>query len=92
MIAYHNSSVEWENFRIVLPAQDKSCPTVFPISEINSQTQSAHGAAFPMMSLMQFMILKGLVMLHLVTAAVMSLKHVPANEQSDGNSEMNENV
>ena len=45
-----------------------------------------------MTSLMQFMTLKGLVMLHLVKAAVMSLTHVPANEQSDGSSEMNENV
>ena len=76
-----------------IPSQDKSSPAVFPIPGINSQTQLEHGEAFPMMSFMQFIILRGLVKLHLDKAAVMSLKHVPANEQSDdGCSKVNQNV
>ena len=69
-----------------------SSPAVFPIPGINWQTQSAHGAAFPMTSFIQFITLRGLVRLHLAKAAVMSLKHMPANEQSEGSSKIDENV
>ena len=45
-----------------------------------------------MTSLMQFITLRGLVRLHLAKAAVMSLKHMPADEQSEGSSKIDENV
>ena len=45
-----------------------------------------------MTSLIQLITLTGLVRLQLAKAVVISLKHVPVNEQSNGGSEMIENV